>query len=129
MQNKYEVLGVVGEGAYGIVYKCRDKETKEFVAIKKFKETEDEIVKKTMRRELKMLQLLKHFYLYSVKHPHLKLALNFHIHFEIVFANCCNPYEKLNTIKRKKRAKMIKFGILFLLTFIVVSGMVYLLLN
>ena len=34
-----------------------------------------------------------------------------------------------NTIKRKKRAKMIKFGILFLLTFIVVSGMVYLLLN
>ena len=60
MQNKYEVLGVVGEGAYGIVYKCRDKETKEFVAIKKFKETEDEIVKKTMRRELKMLQLLKH---------------------------------------------------------------------
>ena len=29
MQNKYEVLGVVGEGAYGIVYKCRNKETKE----------------------------------------------------------------------------------------------------
>ena len=60
MQNKYDVIGVVGEGAYGIVYKCRNKETKEFVAIKKFKETEDEIVKKTMRRELKMLQMLKH---------------------------------------------------------------------
>ena len=60
MQNKYEVIGVVGEGAYGIVYKCKDRDTKEFVAIKKFKETEDEIVKKTMRRELKMLQLLKH---------------------------------------------------------------------
>ena len=43
MQNKYEVLGVVGEGAYGIVYKCRNKETKEYVAIKKFKETEDEM--------------------------------------------------------------------------------------
>ena len=57
MQNKYDVIGVVGEGAYGIVYKCRNKETKEFVAIKKFKETEDEIVKKTMRRELKMLQM------------------------------------------------------------------------
>ena len=27
MQNKYEVLGVVGEGAYGIVYKCKNKET------------------------------------------------------------------------------------------------------
>ena len=50
MQNKYEVIGIVGEGAYGIVYKCRNKETKEFVAIKKFKESEDELVKKTMRR-------------------------------------------------------------------------------
>ena len=59
MQNKYEVIGIVGEGAYGIVYKCRNKETKEFVAIKKFKESEDEIVKKTMRRELKVLQILK----------------------------------------------------------------------
>ena len=52
MQNKYEVLGVVGEGAYGIVYKCRNKETKEFVAIKKFKETDDEIVKKTMNVQM-----------------------------------------------------------------------------
>ena len=34
MHKKYEVLGVVGEGAYGIVYKCRNKETDKFVAIK-----------------------------------------------------------------------------------------------
>jgi len=27
--NKYEVLGVVGEGAYGVVLKCRNKETNE----------------------------------------------------------------------------------------------------
>jgi cyclin-dependent kinase-like len=60
MQNKYEVIEVVGEGAYGIVYKCRNKETKEYVAIKKFKETEDELVKKTMKRELRVLQLLQH---------------------------------------------------------------------
>ena len=56
MQNKYEVLGVVGEGAYGIVYKCKNKENGKYVAIKKFKEIEDELVKKTMKRELKMLQ-------------------------------------------------------------------------
>jgi len=60
MQKKYEVIGIVGEGAYGVVYKCRNKETGQFVAIKKFKETEDELVQKTMRRELKMLQMLKH---------------------------------------------------------------------
>ena len=60
MQNKYEVIGVVGEGAYGIVYKCRNKQTNKFVAIKKFKEIEDDLVKKTMKRELKMLQKLSH---------------------------------------------------------------------
>ena len=60
MQNKYEVLEVVGEGAYGIVYKCRNKETGKYVAIKKFKEVEDEIVKKTMKRELRMLQRMHH---------------------------------------------------------------------
>ncbi len=27
--NKYEILGVVGEGAYGVVLKCRNKETGE----------------------------------------------------------------------------------------------------
>eukprot|EP00959_Pyramimonas_sp_CCMP1952_P228297 4773628-Pyramimonas_sp.AAC.1 len=35
--NKYEVIGVVGEGAYGVVLKCRNKETNEVVAVKKFK--------------------------------------------------------------------------------------------
>lgn len=27
--NKYEIIGVVGEGAYGIVLKCRNKENNE----------------------------------------------------------------------------------------------------
>lgn len=68
--NKYEVKGVVGEGAYGIVLKCENKENNQtgrqvifilLVAIKKFKETEDnEIVKKSIQREVKMLRLLKH---------------------------------------------------------------------
>ena len=69
--NKYEVIGIVGEGAYGVVYKARNKETAEFgtsispnlplVAIKKFKESDDdEIVKKTTMREVKMLRLLRH---------------------------------------------------------------------
>ncbi|EDO41721.1 predicted protein [Nematostella vectensis] len=38
--NKYEVLGIVGEGAYGVVMKCRHKENNEVVAIKKFKDSE-----------------------------------------------------------------------------------------
>ena len=28
--NKYDILGIVGEGAYGVVYKAKNKETGEF---------------------------------------------------------------------------------------------------
>ncbi|KAM3128559.1 Cyclin-dependent kinase-like 5 [Paramecium bursaria] len=59
--NKYDVKGVVGEGAYGIVLKCINKENGQIVAIKKFKETEEnEIVKKSIQREVKVLRTLKH---------------------------------------------------------------------
>jgi len=59
--NKYEKLGVVGEGAYGIVLKCKNKETGEVVAIKKFKESEDDdLVKKSILREVKLLRMFKH---------------------------------------------------------------------
>lgn len=55
--NKYEVLGVVGEGAYGIVLKCLHRETGEMVAIKKFKDTdEDELVRRVSLREVKVLR-------------------------------------------------------------------------
>ncbi|GIL71091.1 hypothetical protein Vretifemale_1728 [Volvox reticuliferus] len=58
--NKYEIISIVGEGAYGVVLKCRNKETGEIVAVKKFKESdEDEIVRKTTLREVKMLRALR----------------------------------------------------------------------
>ena len=60
MNHKYQMLEVIGEGAYGIVYKCKNKETGKYVAIKKFKEVGDDLIKKTMKRELKMLQRLHH---------------------------------------------------------------------
>lgn len=57
---KYEVLGVVGEGAYGVVLKCRNKQNTEIVAIKKFKDSEDdEGTRKTILREVKILRMLK----------------------------------------------------------------------
>lgn len=71
--NKYEILGVVGEGAYGVVLKALNKDTNEIstkhnskcsimiAAIKKFKEgEEDENFRKNAHREVKMLKALKH---------------------------------------------------------------------
>ncbi|KAL5012495.1 hypothetical protein ScPMuIL_011046 [Solemya velum] len=60
VMNKYEILGVIGEGAYGVVLKCRHRETGEMVAVKKFKDSEEnEDVRRTTLRELKMLRALK----------------------------------------------------------------------
>ncbi|KAF5287503.1 hypothetical protein FQA39_LY04131 [Lamprigera yunnana] len=58
---RYEQLAVVGEGSYGLVMKCKHKETEQIVAIKKFLETEeDATVRKMALREIRMLKRLKH---------------------------------------------------------------------
>lgn len=38
--NKYEIIGVIDEGAYGVVMKGINKVTKEVVAIKRFKDND-----------------------------------------------------------------------------------------
>ena len=56
--DRYEHEGVVGEGSYGVVIKCRHKESGQIVAIKKFLETdEDQTVKKIAMREIRMLKV------------------------------------------------------------------------
>ncbi|KAL9972819.1 hypothetical protein ACROYT_G019198 [Oculina patagonica] len=58
---KYENLGLVGEGSYGMVMKCRHKESNQVVAIKKFIESEDDkMVRKIALREIRMLKQLRH---------------------------------------------------------------------
>ena len=61
LMEKYENLGLVGEGSYGIVMKCRHKESGQLVAVKKFIESEDDkMVKKIALREVRMLKQLHH---------------------------------------------------------------------
>jgi cyclin-dependent kinase-like len=86
MQSKYEVLGVVGEGSYGIVYKSKNKKNNEYVAIKKFKEEEDDLVKKTISRELRVLQILKHENIVEFKEA-FKMKGNLFLVFEYVDKN------------------------------------------
>ena len=55
---KYERLCRIGEGAYGVVFKCRHRETGQIVAIKKFVETEDDpLIRRIAMREVRMLRV------------------------------------------------------------------------
>ena len=56
---KYEKLGKIGEGSYGVVFKCRHREHGHIVAIKKFVESEDDpLIKKIAMREVRMLKVI-----------------------------------------------------------------------
>lgn len=58
---KIEKNGHVGEGTYGVVYKAKDKQTNEFVALKRIRlEVEDEGIPSTTLREISVLRQLKH---------------------------------------------------------------------
>lgn len=62
VMEKYENLGLVGEGSYGMVLKCRHKESSQIVAIKKFLESEDDkMVKKIAMREVRMLKVRQNY--------------------------------------------------------------------
>ncbi|XP_054148529.1 cyclin-dependent kinase-like 2 isoform X2 [Melozone crissalis] len=59
--DKYQVLGLVGEGSYGMVTKCRNRESGKIVAVKKFLESDDDAaVRKIALREIKLLKQLRH---------------------------------------------------------------------
>lgn len=54
----YEKLRKIGSGSYGYVYKCRNKDTGQIVAIKKFLETEeDPTIRKITFREIRVLRV------------------------------------------------------------------------
>ncbi len=58
---KYSRIEKLGEGTYGIVYKCKNKDNQELVAVKKIKlENEDEGIPSTAIREISILKQLKH---------------------------------------------------------------------
>lgn len=56
--DRYEKLSRLGEGSYGIVYKCRDRDTGNLVAVKRFVESEDDpAIRKIALREIRLLKV------------------------------------------------------------------------
>uniref|UniRef100_A0A4W3I300 Cyclin-dependent kinase-like 5 n=1 Tax=Callorhinchus milii TaxID=7868 RepID=A0A4W3I300_CALMI len=105
VMNKFEVLGVVGEGAYGVVLKCRHKETNEIVAIKKFKDSEEnEEVKETTLRELKMLRTLKQENIVELKEAFRRRG-KLYLVFEYVEKNMLELLEEMPNGVQPEKAK------------------------
>lgn len=57
--DRYEKLTRLGEGSYGVVYKCRDRDTGNLVAVKRFVESEDDpSIRKIALREIRLLKVI-----------------------------------------------------------------------
>lgn len=78
---KYEKLEKIGEGTYGTVFKAKNRETHEIVALKRVRlDDDDEGVPSSALREICLLKELKHkniVRLYDVLHSDKKLTLVF----------------------------------------------------
>ncbi|CAI4225133.1 unnamed protein product [Auanema sp. JU1783] len=114
---KYERLGKIGEGSYGVVYKCRHKETGNIVAIKKFVETEDDpAIKKIALREIRMLKQLKHPNLVSLIEV-FKRNRKLHLVFEHCDRTVLHDLEKYPNGVPEEHVKRITYQLLEALRF------------
>ncbi len=58
---RYQKVEKIGEGTYGVVYKAKDRQTGQLLALKKIRlEAEDEGVPSTAIREISLLKELCH---------------------------------------------------------------------
>ena len=77
MQNKYDIVSVLGEGSFGVVYKGYDKETKETVAIKKYKEGLTELTNKSIAREIKAFNVIQNKNVVNCRESFMKKGCNY----------------------------------------------------
>ncbi|XP_044730258.1 cyclin-dependent kinase-like 4 isoform X2 [Chrysoperla carnea] len=94
---RYEKICKLGEGSYGIVFKCRNRDNGEIVAIKKFAESEDDpLIRKIALREIRVLKNLKHPNLVNLIEV-FRRKRRLHLVFEFCERTVLNEMEKYPT--------------------------------
>ena len=59
--DKYQKIEKIGEGTYGVVYKCKDTQSGDIYALKKIRlQAEEEGIPSTAIREISLLKELQH---------------------------------------------------------------------
>ena len=99
---KYEKLEKIGEGTYGTVFKAKNRETGEIVALKRVRlDDDDEGVPSSALREICLLKELKHkniVALYDVLHSERKLTLVFEHCDQVIKAHAIKTLSSINGI-------------------------------
>lgn len=122
--DKYEMMGVVGEGSYGTVHRARNKENGVTVAVKKFIE-DDSNTLKIAQRELRALRRLRHENLVNML-EHTRRRRRLYIIFEYVDGTVLDYLESQPTKRiEPSLAREITWQVLRALEFIHQHGMIH----
>lgn len=109
--DRYENLGTVGEGSYGVVTKCKDKTNGLIVAIKKFLESDtDKAVKKIASREIKILKSLRHENLVNLIEV-FRRNKRIYLVFEFIEHNLLEEIEKTSNGLGESKTKEIMYQV------------------
>ncbi|KAK9887823.1 hypothetical protein WA026_000138 [Henosepilachna vigintioctopunctata] len=115
--DKYEHVMLVGEGSYGVVMKCRHKESNQMVAIKKFLETEeDATIRKMALREIRMLRRLKHENLVAIIEV-FRYRKRFYLVFEYLNGTILDELERMDGGLGEERCRERMYQIIRAISF------------
>ena len=97
---KYELIRIIGDGTYGIVYEGLNKETKEKVAIKKLKQKYKSLEECKNKIEIKVLEKLNHENIIKLK----EVIREYNGDVSYIFEYCdCNLLEFINNHKENNK--------------------------
>ena len=98
--NKFQLIRVIGDGTYGVVYEGRNKETKEKVAIKKLKQKYKTLAECKNKMEIKILESLNHENIIKLK----EVIRDYNGEISYIFEYCdCNLLEFIESHKENNK--------------------------